>query len=88
MGATGDESNDSNALQIADVGFAMGNISSQVAKNSCDVVILDDHFDSMVKAIGWSRSISWSVRKFVQFQLTINIVTIGFSLLTRPSKFP
>ena len=76
VAVTGDGTNDGPALKEADVGFSMGITGTEVAKEASDIVLIDDNFSSLVKAIIWGRSVFDSVRKFLQFQLTVNIVAV------------
>jgi magnesium-transporting ATPase (P-type) len=77
---TGDSISDAEVLKRADVGLAMGS-GCDVAKDNSDLVILDNRFESIHRAIKWGRAIFDNVRKFLQFQLTINIVIVFITLL-------
>ncbi len=75
VAVTGESHNDTLALETADVGFCMGN-GCETAKDAADMILMDDNFASTLHAVIWGRNIYQNIRKFLQFQMTVNITVI------------
>lgn len=90
VAVTGDGTNDAPALHEADIGLSMGIQGTEVAKESSDIVILDDNFTSVVTVLKWGRCVYNNIQKFIQFQLTVNVaaLVVNFVAAVSSGKVP
>ncbi|GAB4830428.1 Calcium-transporting ATPase 12, plasma membrane-type [Ancistrocladus abbreviatus] len=85
VAVTGDGTNDAPALKEADIGLSMGIQGTEVAKESSDIVILDDNFNTVVTVLRWGRCVYNNIQKFIQFQLTVNVAALVINFIAAVS---
>ncbi|EFJ09492.1 hypothetical protein SELMODRAFT_129812 [Selaginella moellendorffii] len=86
VAVTGDGTNDAPALHEASIGLSMGITGTEVAKESSDIIIMDDDFASIVKVVRWGRAVYANIQKFVQFQCTVNAVALMLNFISALSE--
>jgi len=82
VAVTGDGTNDGPALKAADIGFSMGISGTEVAKEASSIILMDDNFASILTALMWGRAVNDAVRKFLQFQITVNITAVLITFIS------